>query len=244
MLTIKAANLVYAGKVIFTDLDLELRQGEWLVLLGRSGVGKTSLLRLLAGLQQAFPQPKTRVSAEISWQGSRRLEHEVAYMAQQDGLLPWATALDNVLLPARLSDNKIDRARAYALLEQVGLAAYSQHKPRALSGGMRQRIALARTLIQDKPLLLMDEPCSALDAITRLEMQKLLFARVRAANKTVVMVTHDPWEALRLADRIMVLAGTPAKVVCNMQLPPTEMIRELDGNLLQRYQQLLTALGV
>ena len=244
MLCIKDAQLSYQNKVIFRDLKLQIKTGEWLVILGRSGVGKTSLLRIIAGLHAAFPEQNTEAHVVIDWAGSSELKKNVAYMAQQDGLLPWVSLLGNVLLPAHLNGDKADKSRALSWLNAVGLGAYSQYKPPAVSGGMRQRVALARTLMQNKPILLMDEPCSALDALTRLEMQQLLFKRVRAANKTVLMVTHDPWEALRLADRIIVLAGAPAEINYSIDLPATQNLRELDVDLLKYYAELLKALAV
>lgn len=141
--------------------------GQWTVLLGRSGCGKTTILRYLAGL----------LDNQVDWHGKlittdgAALHDRVAYMAQQDLLLPWLNVLDNVCLSSRFSyanSNPADeKQRALNLLEHVGLADYAYAKPAQLSGGMRQRVALARTLMQDKPLVLMDEPFSALDAVTR-----------------------------------------------------------------------------
>ena len=210
MLEIKAAALHYSGVLIFENLSFSLAQGHCLALLGMSGVGKTSLLRLIAGLHQSRPQVKTLVSGQVLWQNSSSFQ--VAYMAQQDGLMPWLSVLDNVLLPFRLQGLSLPRAQAKGLLEEVGLLAALHSYPGSLSGGMRQRVALVRTLLQDAPLVLMDEPFSALDAITRLEVQDLAMRLLRAAGKTMVMVTHDPLEALRLADDIKVLAGHPVHI--------------------------------
>ncbi|ALG72207.1 ABC transporter ATP-binding protein [Azospirillum thiophilum] len=203
--TIAGARLTYGGTLLFSDLTLELPAGKTTCLLGPSGVGKTTLLRILAGL--AEPEPPTAVVT-----GDRRpLAGRIAYMAQQDLLLPWLTVLDNVLLGDRLRHRRPDAARverARALLERVGLAGRERDRPAALSGGQRQRVALARTLMEDKPLVLMDEPFSALDAITRLRLQET--AAETLAGRTVLMVTHDPLEALRLGDRLHVMTGRPA----------------------------------
>ena len=134
----------------------------------------------------------------------------VAYMAQQDLLMPWLSALGNVSLGARLRGEKPDRGRALAMLDRVGLGAEADALPHTLSGGMRQRVALARTLMEDRPIVLMDEPFSALDAITRIRLQEL--AAGLLAGRTVLLVTHDPLEALRLGERIYVMAGRPASL--------------------------------
>ena len=129
-------------------------------------------------------------------------------MGQQDLLLPWLSAEANVALGARLRGARPDRARARHLLDAVGLAGAQAARPATLSGGMRQRVALARTLYEDRPVVLMDEPFSALDSLTRAQMQSLA-ARV-LAGRTVLLVTHDPMEACRLADRVLVMSGFPA----------------------------------
>ncbi|KJB95194.1 ABC transporter [Skermanella aerolata KACC 11604] len=192
---------------MFDGLDFSLQGGRWTCLLGPSGVGKTTLLRLIAGL--AAPEPPTEVTAE----DGGPLAGRVAYMAQQDLLLPWLSTLDNVLVGSRLRGEKISPAltgRARDLLDKVGLGDRLRAKPAELSGGMRQRVALARTLMEDRPIVLMDEPFSALDAITRLRLQEEA-ARL-LTGRTVLLVTHDPLEALRLGHDIHVMAGQPAVI--------------------------------
>ncbi len=211
-----------SGHRVFDRLNLTLRCGLWHAIVGRSGVGKTSLLRLLATLEKPD-------SGFIENAGAKDLSRQIAYMSQEDGLLPWLNALDNVQLGARLrgSVDKDSRAKAIHLLEQVNLQDWATALPKALSGGMRQRIALARTLFENRKLVLMDEPFSGLDAITRDELQSLSYDLL--VGKTVVLVTHDPSEALRLchyvhvlrplvADQIsettqLELTGTPARSV-------------------------------
>ena len=181
---------------------LTLEAGHTTALLGPSGSGKSTLLRLIAGLIPA--PPGTIIAASDGTPVQTRL----AWMAQQDLLLPWRSLLGNVTLGAALRHTPPDLARARTLIEAVGLAGRETARPAELSGGMRQRAALARTLMEDRPFVLMDEPFSAVDAPTRHRLQDLA-ARL-LAGRTVLLVTHDPLEALRLADRILVLQGTPA----------------------------------
>ena len=192
------------GWLLFENLRFRLEAGQWTCLLGPSGVGKTTLLRLIAGLL-----PGALVSAD-----GGPLEGRVALMAQQDLLLPWLGALDNVLLGYRLRGVPRRELRRLAergreLLDRVGLGGREGDLPATLSGGMRQRVALARTLMEDRPIVLMDEPFSALDAITRFRLQDL--AAEMLAGRTVLLVTHSPSEAVRLGHRLYVLSGQPAR---------------------------------
>ena len=177
------------------NLSLDFPGGRTTCLLGRSGVGKTSLLRHLAGLL-----PGSRAAGPV------------AYMAQRDLLLPWLSVLENVLLGYRLRRDEAARRaaepRARSLLGEVGLGDRLYDLPQTLSGGMRQRAALARTLCEDRQIVLMDEPFGHLDAVTRLDLQDL--AAHLLQGRTVVMVTHDPLEALRLGHEIRVLSGSPS----------------------------------
>jgi putative hydroxymethylpyrimidine transport system ATP-binding protein len=193
--------LALGGAPVLAPLSLEVEAGRTTVLLGPSGSGKSTLLRLAAGL---LATPGAVAAAD-----GAPLAGRIAWMAQQDLLVPWRDALGNVLLGAHLRGERPDADRARALLAEVGLTPADAGKmPAALSGGMRQRVALARTLMEDRPVVLMDEPFAAVDAPTRHRLQDL--AARMLAGRTVLLVTHDPLEALRLADRILLLQGRPA----------------------------------
>ncbi len=204
-IAVRGARLTHGDRVLFDGLDLRLEAGQWTCLLGPSGVGKTMLLRLVAGLED-------RAEGAVACDDGAPAAGRIAYMAQQDLLLPWLSLHENVLLGARLRGtlDGPSRARADALLAEAGLAEARDLLPAACSGGMRQRAALARTLIEDRPIVLMDEPFSALDAITRLLLQDLA-ARL-LAGRTVLLVTHDPMEALRLGHAVHVMTGLPARL--------------------------------
>jgi len=196
--------LALGGAAVLAPMTLDVAAGRVTALLGPSGSGKSTLLRLAAGL---LP-----VAGAVTADDGAPLAGRIAWMAQQDLLAPWRDALGNVLLGQHLRGETPDQGRARVLLREVGLTeADSGKMPAALSGGMRQRVALARTLMEDRPVVLMDEPFSAVDAPTRHRLQELS-ARL-LAGRTVLLVTHDPLEALRLADRILVLQGTPAAPV-------------------------------
>ncbi|MEZ8413826.1 ABC transporter ATP-binding protein [Vibrio splendidus] len=225
--------------VTLSGLSLSLNAGKWTVLLGRSGCGKTTVLRYLAGL----------LDDKVEWQGTLATSDElpltdrIAYMAQQDLLLPWLSVIDNVCLSHRfqspVSDKTLQTNQALELLAAVGLADQASTMPDQLSGGMRQRVALARTLMQDKPVVLMDEPFSALDAVTRHKLQSLACELLR--DKTVVLITHDPQEAVRLADNLYVLQGIPANAQ-SLSVPLTSTPRVLDGECAELQQAILDQL--
>jgi len=226
-LSVRGARIAFGDRVVASDLALEFPAGRTTCLLGRSGVGKTSLLRWLAGL---LP-------------GTERAE-PLAYMAQRDLLLPWLDILGNVLLGYRLRGDaatlRAAEPRARALLGEVGLGDRLGDRPEALSAGMRQRVALARTLCEDRSVVLMDEPFGHLDAVTRMELQDLAARLLK--GRTVVLVTHDPLEALRLGHQVRVLAGIPFTVGPPIE-PPGPVPRDAsDPELLALQGRLIAQL--
>jgi putative hydroxymethylpyrimidine transport system ATP-binding protein len=231
---LRDAHLSFHGRLLFDRLATTIPGGRITCLLGPSGVGKSSLLRLVAGLAEG-------AEGEAEDDEGRPLAGRISYMAQQDLLLPWLDVLGNVVIGDRLRRQRPRRERARALLERVGLGDHAEDRPASLSGGMRQRVALARTLFEDRAAVLMDEPFSALDAITRLQLQDLAAELLR--GRTVLLVTHDPLEALRLGHRILVLTGRPARLEAPIEpagLPPRE---PGDAELLALHARLLERLA-
>jgi NitT/TauT family transport system ATP-binding protein len=207
----------FDGLTVLDRLDFDVSGGERLALVGPSGCGKSTLLELICGL--ADPVSGTIEVSGVS-EAAGRLS-ACALMPQSDCLLPWYSAIDNAGLG--LTNRGMSRARARReaapMLERIGLAGFERSRPRELSGGMRQRVAFARTLLSAKPVLLLDEPFASLDAITRAELQEWLLPMLTDHRHTVVLVTHDVEEALYLADRVAVLSARPGRVIETVDSP-------------------------
>ncbi|AGO55914.1 ABC transporter ATP-binding protein [Serratia plymuthica] len=200
---VRDLSLRFGRQVIFDRLSFDIAGGSVVALLGASGAGKTSLLKIIAGLMRP-------TAGEVTGSDGLPIAGRIAYMGQKDLLYPWLTVAENISLGARLRGEKADREWAGHLLERVGLSGYAKALPSALSGGMRQRAAIARTLYERQPIVLMDEPFSALDAITRAMIQTL--AAELLAQHTVLLITHDPMEACRLSHRLLVISRYPAGI--------------------------------
>lgn len=204
VVTLRDVGFTYGGQDVLHNINLSLRAGEITCLLGQSGCGKTTLLQLCAGLLK--PQTGTIESAFA------RPGPSISYMQQNGGLLPWRTVLENVALGPELLGQKPDKVKALQALGQVGLADKANILPEFLSGGQQQRVALARQLVMQPKLLLLDEPLGALDIVLRQNLAQLIKQIVKEQNIAALVVTHSPDEAIFLADHLFLLGGRPATV--------------------------------
>jgi NitT/TauT family transport system ATP-binding protein len=213
------------------DVSLRVGRGEVLAVVGPSGCGKTTLLELICGLQT--PDGGTITSAPA------------VLMPQRDLLLPWLSAAENAALALRVAGHSRAeaRARASALFADLGLEGFEGARPEELSGGMRQRVAFLRTLLAGKPVLCLDEPFGALDAITRGEMQEWLSLTLTREARTVVLVTHDVEEAIMLADRVAVLSPRPGRVIEELEVNLPRPRARTDGEVSSLRERALRALG-
>ncbi|MEH7456370.1 ABC transporter ATP-binding protein [Bacillus sp. JJ1127] len=192
----------YDEKPIINGLDASVQEKEFVSIIGPSGCGKSTLFRLITGLEK--PAAGTIQLTETT-------SHPVGYMPQKDMLLPWRTIIENAALPLECQGVKKKKAhlKAKDLLEQFGLQGYEQKYPKDLSGGMRQRVSFIRTLLTGGDILLLDEPFSALDALTKATLQEWLFEQWKQWQKTILFITHDVEEALFLSNRILVVTEQP-----------------------------------
>jgi len=213
-------------------LSLTVATDETVAVVGASGCGKTTLLELICGLQRP--------------DAGSVLSPPAALMPQRDLLLPWLSALDNAGLALRVAGFARQRARdqVQPWFERFGLSGFEQARPYELSGGMRQRVAFLRTLLAGKPVLALDEPFAALDAITRAEMQGWLSRALAEEQRTVVLVTHDVEEAVLLGDRVLVLSPRPGQVVADLAVDVRRPRQRTDPAVVELRARALTALGV
>jgi NitT/TauT family transport system ATP-binding protein len=205
------------GKLLALDaINLRIERGSFVALVGPSGCGKTTLLNLAAGLAQPD-------AGSVHYNGVPLTNPNTCagYLTQDDALLPWRDVLANVALPLEIKgvDKASRAASARAIIAKVGLSGFEHHRPAELSGGMRKRVSLARTLIYRPETLLLDEPFGALDAQTRVLMQKQLLDLCREFKLTVLLVTHDIGEAIALADRIALMSARPGRLVEVLDVP-------------------------
>jgi NitT/TauT family transport system ATP-binding protein len=219
-LTLEGVSRTFQGRssttLALTDINLSVRRGEFVSLVGQSGCGKTTLLRILAGLI-APTEGRVLAAGRPLWKGSGRDSETMAKLGlvfQEANLFPWYSVEDNIALPLQLrgTGKAARRKRARELCEMVGLSGFERSYPRELSGGMRQRVAIARSLSYNPSILLMDEPFGALDALTRDKMNLELQSIASMTNATVVFVTHSITEAVFLADRVVLLSPRPGRI--------------------------------
>ncbi len=236
MLSVSDLSKKYGRHIVLEKFQLTVPENGFTVMIGPSGCGKSTLLDLLTGVV-------TGESGEIVWRGEtmHHLGGKAAYMQQKDLLLPWFSLLENALLPSKIAGQDIDaaRQRATTLFERMGLHGFENYLPNSVSGGMRQRCALVRTLMFDRELVLLDEPLSALDAITRSKLQSLLLLLQSEFNKSILMITHDIEEALLLADELLVLTPAPMKISEKHKLTSTKPRRASDSRIIEIKEHVL-----
>ncbi|GLQ57003.1 ABC transporter ATP-binding protein [Devosia nitrariae] len=206
----------FGDLAVLADISLSVRPGEFVSILGPSGAGKSTVLQLLTGALAGDGGDILVDGAPLA-PGS----HRFAFMPQRDALMPWRRVIDNTTLGLEVEglSRKTARARVEPLFLEFGLSGFEFHYPAQLSGGMRQRAALLRTVVQERSMLLLDEPFGALDALTRREMQHWLAGMWTRHRWTVLLITHDVREAVLLSDRIYVLSARPARIVRRFDVP-------------------------
>jgi NitT/TauT family transport system ATP-binding protein len=204
------------GLEVLNNIGFSAQPQEFICIVGPSGSGKTTLLRILGGLLEP-------TEGDVQFEGEK-LAHprrRIGFVFQEANLMPWRTAIDNIILPLELEGIGIVEAqkRAFDLIELMGLEGFEHSLPRDLSGGMAQRVAIGRALVNEPELLLLDEPFGSLDALTRERMGTELLRVWQAQRATVIMVTHSISEAVLLADRVLVLSERPAQIVLDLPIP-------------------------
>ncbi|QXT38944.1 ABC transporter ATP-binding protein [Gymnodinialimonas ceratoperidinii] len=201
---------------VLEDISLHVAEGEFVSILGPSGAGKSTIFRLLTGAL-------CHDSGTITCKGRpiEEMDRGFAFMPQRDALMPWRRIIDNVTLGLEIQgvSRREARARAWPMLADFGLQDFARHYPAQISGGMRQRAALLRTVVQGRAVQLLDEPFGALDALTRTRMQRWFEDRWQSARWTTLLVTHDVREAVALSDRVYVLSARPARVLTEVAIP-------------------------
>jgi len=202
--------------IALESIDCRVREGEFVSLLGPSGCGKSTLLMMIAGLETP-----TAGGVFVGGKPMSKPREDIGLMFQDPTLLPWKSSLDNVLFPIKILKRDRDKYQkaAIELLSRVGLEQFLDKKPAQLSGGMRQRVAICRALVYDPEVLLMDEPFSALDAITRDEMNQVLMDLWQDFKKTGLFVTHSIREAVFLSDRVLVMSARPGRIIEDLKVP-------------------------
>jgi NitT/TauT family transport system ATP-binding protein len=208
------------GVMALGPLDLAVRKGEFISLLGPSGCGKSTALRLIAELTA----PSSGIVRLARHEGPAQPGHGIGFVFQEPTLMPWTSVRENVRLPLKLGGvpSAEGRARADQALASVGLADFADAYPRELSGGMKMRVSLARALVTDPDILLMDEPFAALDEITRFRLNNDLLALWRSLGKTVIFVTHSVFESVYLSQRVVVMTARPGRIQADIRIETVE----------------------
>lgn len=213
ILKIDDVSFEYGKLKVLEQISFDVKKNETVCILGPSGCGKTTLLRLISGLA-ATQHGNVTVSGVSSSQGHDYKQH-LGLVFQEPRLLPWRTTIDNVLIPFELNQDKVteeQKEKGLQALKLVGLESFAENYSHELSGGMRQRVALARAIVTDPDILLLDEPLTGLDVHTKEELQDEILSLKEKTKRTMLWVTHDPQEAIYIADRIIVLSNRPTVV--------------------------------
>jgi len=231
-LQLETVSRSFGAVEVLRGLSLDIRRGEFVAVVGPSGCGKTTLLNLLSG----YDRPSSGV---ILRNGRVRMVY------QQDGLFPWQTVSENISLGLRHLSDEAEQGRQIGdMLRLIGLEGFRDHYPHQLSGGMRQRVELARALTGDSDILLLDEPFSALDYLTRLRMRQELARLLQERPRTVMLVTHDIEEAAQLADRVIVLTERPAQIQCELNIATARPRDLTHPEVVSATHRILTELGL
>ena len=231
-LQLEAVSRSFGAVEVLRGLSLNIRRGEFVAVVGPSGCGKTTLLNLLSG----YDRPSSGV---ILRNGRVRMVY------QQDGLFPWQTVSENISLGLRHLSDEAQRGRQIGdMLRLIGLEGFRDHYPHQLSGGMRQRVELARALTGELDILLLDEPFSSLDYLTRLRMRQELARLLQERPRTVMLVTHDIEEAAQLADRVIVLTERPAQIQCELDIAASRPRNLTHPEVVSATHRILTELGL
>jgi ABC-type nitrate/sulfonate/bicarbonate transport system ATPase subunit len=232
MLRLQGVSHLFGSVEIVRNLSIDIHRGEFVAVVGPSGCGKTTLLNMLS----SFITP---TSGQVICSGRARMVY------QQDGLFPWCTVSENIALGLRDVAGREERSRQLNdLIRFIRLEGFEHHYPHQLSGGMRQRVELARALAGDTDILLMDEPFSALDYLTRLRMRRELAQMLLERPRTVVLVTHDIEEAAQLADRVIVLSERPARIRCELRINNPRPRDLTHPEVVEAVHHILTELGL
>lgn len=225
---------------VLAEINISVKRGEFICIIGPSGCGKSTLFNILVGLEKP---DKGKIYLE--GEDITATRGHIAYMPQRDLLFPWRTVMENVLLGVEIQNEDLKKARREAeqLIPLFGLEGFEEHYPDQLSGGMRQRAALLRTVLTHNDILALDEPLGALDALTRNTMQKWILSIQEKLNKTILFITHDIEEAILLADRIIVLNGRPGRIIDKLKIELPQPRRRTDKIFVDYREELLEHLS-